>query len=103
MATTKTQITDYTQEAITALTLNQIAYIINKDWRKTAKNGIYFGAKPYIEAMECMVNISDNYIVEKGTSIVNYFLANSQTWKGEVAKAIKAELNRRVKAEYSKR
>lgn len=44
--------------------------------------------------------IEDRYIADSGASIVSYFLANASTWKGEVAKAIKKELNRRVKTYY---
>jgi hypothetical protein len=78
-------------------TLCELAGICCRDWSAKGK-GIYFGAKPYLEAMECLGNISEPYGADSGKSIVAYFLANAQTWKGEVAKAVKAELNRRLKA-----
>jgi hypothetical protein len=36
------------------------------------------------------------YICDDWQSVVSYFLANAGTWRGERAKAIKAELNRRL-------
>ena len=33
---------------------------------------------------------------DSGRSIVRYFLGNAGTWRGDVAKAIKAELKRRT-------
>jgi len=95
--TVKTQLTDYTQQSLDKLLLSDIAYLIKKDWRKTAKNGIYFGAVPYLEAMTTLSNVNQTYIAESGKSIVIYFLANAQTWKGEVAKAVKAHLNKLIK------
>jgi hypothetical protein len=74
--------------------LYQIANEIRKDWRATSKNGIYFGAKPYLDAMECLNSINDNYGMDSGKSVVLYFLANAQTWKGETAKRVKAELKK---------
>lgn len=74
--------------------LYQIASEIRKDWKATSKNGIYFGAKPYLDAMECLNSINDNYGADSGKSIVLYFLSNASTWKGETAKRIKAELKK---------
>lgn len=72
--------------------LYEIANEIRKDWRATAKNGIYFGAKPYLNAMSTMDSIQDNYGMDSGKSIVLYFLSNASTWRGETAKRVKAEL-----------
>lgn len=68
--------------------LSSIARIVRTDWKK-----IYFGAVPYLEAMECINSIHDNYLEDSARSIVNYFLANAQTWRGETAKAVKEKLN----------
>jgi hypothetical protein len=35
--------------------------------------------------------------LDDAKTIVLYFLANAQTWRGEVAKRVKAELNLMVK------
>jgi hypothetical protein len=67
--------------------LYKIAAEIRKDWTK-----VYFGAVPYLEAMERLTSINENYFYDSANSVVLYFLANSQTWRGEKAKAIKAEL-----------
>jgi len=69
-----------------------IASEIKKDWRK-----IYFGAKPYLEAMFSLTNISDNYGLDSGKSVVAYFLSNASTWRGDVARRIKAELKQLLK------
>ncbi len=82
----------------TATTVNRplyaIANEIRKDWRATAKQGIYFGAKPYLDAMECLNSINDNYGMDSAKSIVLYFLSNASTYRGENAKRLKAELKR---------
>lgn len=78
------------------MTISEIAQVIRKDWRTQGK-GIYFGAKPYLEALECLQTVSDNYGLDSGRSMVAYFLSNASTWKGETAKAVKKELNKRIK------
>lgn len=67
--------------------LNLIAKEIKSLWTKP-----YFGAVPYLDAMLTLNSIEDNYYLDSGKSIVLYFLANAQTWRGEDAKRIKAEL-----------
>ena len=70
-----------------------IAQIIDEDWKK-----INYGAVPYLEAMHSLETVDSSYGYDTGKSVVTYFLANAQTWRGEMAKAVKAELNRRIKA-----
>lgn len=79
------------------LNLSQIATCIGVDWRKQ-KGGVNYAAKPYLDAMSCLNSIKDNYGADTGISIVAYFLSNASTWKGEIAKAIKLELKKRLKA-----
>ena len=74
----------------------EIARIIEEDWSKT-KSGVYFGARPYLDAMHAMRSIDDNYGADTGQSVVAYFLANANTWRGETARTVKRELNRRLK------
>ena len=69
--------------------LNVIANEIKKDWKN-----VYFGAIPYLIAMECLNSINDNYGMDSAKNIVLYFLSNASTWRGEKAKAIKAELKK---------
>jgi hypothetical protein len=42
--------------------------------------------------MQSLENINDSYGWDNAKSIVLYFLCNANTWKGETAKRIKAEL-----------
>lgn len=72
--------------------LSEIANEIRKDWKK-----VYFGAVPYLQAMSTLNSVDDNYMFDSGRSIVNYFLANAGTWRGEVARRVKKELNSMVK------
>lgn len=69
--------------------ISTIAREIRADWQKP-----YFGAVPYLSAMQSLDSIEDNYYEDSGKSVVLYFLANAQTWKGEKARAIKAELKK---------
>lgn len=75
-----------------ARSLYEIAEEIRMDWAKP-----YFGAVPYVEAMQSLRSIEDSYGLDSARSIVNYFLANAQTWRGETARRVKAELKEMVK------
>ena len=68
-------------------TLSAIANEIRKDWTKP-----YFGAVPYLQAMQSLQSISDPYGYDSGESIVRYFLSNATSWRGDTARRIKAEL-----------
>ena len=67
--------------------LYEIAAEIKRLWTKP-----YFGAVPYIDAMRSLNSIKDNYGCDDAKSIVLYFLANANTWRGDDARRIKAEL-----------
>ena len=67
--------------------LYEIAREIRKAWTKVSPY-----AEPYLEAMESLNSINDNYYFDSGKSIVLYFLSNANTWRGEDARRIKAEL-----------
>ena len=70
-------------------TFRQIAKDIKSVWQN-----VYFGAVPYLEAM-LELDTSDpnaDYYYDKADDIVRYFLANAQTFRGEEAKKLKAEL-----------
>lgn len=41
--------------------------------------------------------IHDHYYLDTAESVVIYFLANAQTWRGETARLIKAELREILK------
>ena len=72
--------------------LSTIANDIRKDWTKP-----YFGAVPYLDAMETLNTIRDSYYYDDASDIVRYFLSNATSWKGETARAIKAELKSMLK------
>jgi hypothetical protein len=65
---------------------------IIRDWTKP-----YFGAVPYLDAMRDLDSIHDNYGYDDAKSIVLYFLSNAETWRGETARKIKAELKAMIK------
>jgi hypothetical protein len=66
-------------------------YEIASEIKKTWKN-IDYCAKPYLDAMFELTNITDIYICDNAKSIILYFLSNASTWRGEDARRIKAEL-----------
>ena len=72
--------------------LSTIANEISNDWKN-----VNFGAIPYLEAMFTLNSVNDNYIMDSGKSIVMYFLSNASTWRGDVARRIKKELNLMIK------
>lgn len=65
----------------------EIACEIARIWTKP-----YFGALPYIRAMQSLVTIHDACGHDDAKTIILYFLANAKTWRGEDARRIKAEL-----------
>lgn len=65
----------------------QIANEIRASWQN-----IYFGARPYLDAMASLSSINDNYGLDSGRSVVLYFLANATTYRGPEARRLKAEL-----------
>lgn len=67
--------------------LYAIARDIKRDWKKP-----YFGAVPYLDAMQSLQSVNDSYGMDSGRGIVLYFLSNASTWRGDQARAIKAEL-----------
>ena len=68
--------------------LHEIARDIKKHWKN-----VNYAALPYLRAMLTLECINDSAGLESGDSIVRYFLHNAQTWRGENARRIKAELN----------
>ena len=72
--------------------LYEIAILISKDWKK-----VNYGAKPYIDAMGVLNNISDKYGADNAKTIVRYFLSNASTWRGDTAKVVKTHLKSLLK------
>jgi hypothetical protein len=67
--------------------IHVIAKEIKQDWKK-----VYFGAVPYLNAMLYLSSIGDPYGYDSAQSVVLYFLANANSWRGEVARRVKKEL-----------
>jgi len=75
-------------------TFAEIAREIKQTWKN-----VYFGAKPYLQAMATIDSSDKNapYMLETAEDIVIYFLANATYWRGEDARRIKAELKSMIK------
>lgn len=69
--------------------ISAIARMIRQDWKN-----VYFGARPYLQAMSAINTINDMYGEDSADSIIRYFLGNAGTWKGETARAVKTKLKR---------
>lgn len=56
-------------------------------------------AKPYLDAMATIFTSDKNarYYFDTAETMVLYFLANAQGWRGEDARRIKAELKAMIK------
>lgn len=72
-------------------TVSDLAAEIRKDWKN-----VNFAAKPYLDAMDGLGSVDDQYFMDSGRSIVSYFLSNASGWRGERAAEIKKELKRRL-------
>ena len=72
--------------------LSAIARDIRADWKP-----VNYAAKPYLDAMSGLDSINDKYMFDSGRSVVLYFLANASSWRGDKARAIKAELKALLK------
>lgn len=73
--------------------ISVIAEEIRTTWvRKDGSSAVYFGAAPYLEAMRTLTTVRDSYFLDRGEDIVRYFLANANTYRGETARRVKAEL-----------
>lgn len=65
---------------------------IVRDWKDPN-----FAARPYINAMLALGTMRDNYGLDEASDVVARFLCNAGTWRGEVARKCKAELNTMLK------
>lgn len=77
--------------------LSEISRLIEKDFRRSGKT-VPYSAKPYLDALNSLEHVGQKYGADSGKSIVAYTLSNLSSWKGPVARAVKAELKARLKA-----
>jgi hypothetical protein len=67
--------------------IHTIASEILQDWKRP-----YFGAVPYLAAMQSLDTIDDDYGYDDARTVILYFMSNATTWRGAKAREIKAEL-----------
>ncbi len=72
--------------------LFEIANEVKANWQTPS-----YTAKPYLDAMAQLTDITEKYGCDDATIIVIYFLSNAATWRGDVARRVKAELKGMVK------
>lgn len=86
---------------LSELSISDLARIITNDWRTKddpfRSPAVNFAARPYLSAMLQLDSINDSFIMDSGRDIVSRFLANASTWRGSVAREVKAELRKRLK------
>lgn len=80
------------QTQLPAMSIGGIAAVVRRNWKP-----VNYAAAPYLGAMAGLNSINDDYGADSGRSVVAYFLANANTWRGETARAVKKELNKRLK------
>ena len=73
--------------------IHEIAADIRKDWKN-----VNYAAEPYLDAMGSLSSIDSKYFLDDARSILRYFLSNASTWRGDSAKAIKAEIKLMIKS-----
>jgi hypothetical protein len=72
--------------------LSYTAQIIRANWTNPSPYAV-----PYIDAMAQLRSIDDSYYADTAKSVVLYFLANAQTWRGDTARLVKAHLKSLVR------
>jgi len=85
-------IKDFKREYLENLKSSEKKEKIVKHWRQK-----YVHALAYVEPMQTLTSVNDNYGFDSGKSIVAYALSNLTTWRGEKAREIKKELNAMLK------
>lgn len=76
---------------LTTLSVAQLATLIRQEWKNVSVH-----AQPYLSAMLSLQTVNDKFGLDSGKDVILYFLANASTFRGENAKALKAELKRRI-------
>lgn len=75
--------------------LYAIAREVRADWEN-----VNYAAAPYLAAMFQLSSVDENFYEDSAPSVVRYFLANANTWRGETARRVKAELKDMIKGRY---
>lgn len=61
---------------------------------KNGNSNVNYAARPYLDAMHSITDITDNFGHDSAKSIVLYFLSNATSFRGEDARRLKAELKK---------
>ena len=69
----------------------EIANDIIRDHKEQGRS-LYFGAVPYVEAMQYLDKVTDYFGEDDAVSVLTYAVSNLGTWKGETARAVKKEI-----------
>ena len=77
--------------------LNRVAAEIDVAFKDIKRNqnptpGYVTHCRPYIDAMLSMKSFRDFYGIDTGDDIGKRFLANAQSWRGDTARRLKAEI-----------
>lgn len=72
--------------------IHEIAKDIRAAWPKPN-----YAAAPYLDAMRSLTTIDSKYGLDDAKSIILYFLSNASTFRGDAARALKAELKALIK------
>lgn len=83
--------TDLLAQQLASAPLSQVADVIRRSWHPISVH-----AQPYVQTMLQLPSIDSNYGLDSGKEIVLRFLCNAGTWRGPVARVVKAELSRRA-------
>jgi hypothetical protein len=72
--------------------IREIAEDIRKEWKN-----VYFGAEPYLKALSNLHSAKDYFGADSATSVIRYFLANANSFRGGNAKKFKEELKLHIR------
>jgi hypothetical protein len=72
--------------------IRTIALEIERDWKN-----VNYAARPYLDAMQCLLGVNDMYYRDSARDIIRYFLSNARAWRGDTAARIKTELKGMVR------
>lgn len=78
--------------------IHQIAADIKRKWGPK----IYFGAKPYVDAMLSLSVRGEHYGMDSSDDILLRFFSNASAFRGDEAKALKYELAQHVSPAFQK-
>jgi len=74
------------------VSVSEIAHAIAKDWTNISPY-----AADYLNAMKEIRSVEDSYYADSAKSVILYFLANANTYRGENARSYKALLKEMIK------